>query len=149
MLQEYQRILVATDGSEGAELALNKAVAIAERNNAKLFILHVLDTRAIQATSSSDIHFRDALRDLGDRVMSDAKDFATERGLTDVETILEMGSPKYVIAEDIPKRENIDLIVMGAKGMGAVERFFMGSVSENVIRHAACDVLVVRPKESE
>lgn len=149
MLQEYQRILVATDGSEGADLALNKAVAIAKRNNAKLFVLHVLDTRAIQATSSSDIHFREALRTLGDRVMEEAKDYATGQGLTEVETILEMGSPKYVIAEDIPKRENIDLIVMGAKGMGAVERFFMGSVSENVIRHAACDVLVVRPKESE
>ena len=149
MLQEYQRILVATDGSEGAELALNKAVAIAERNNAKLFILHVLDTRAIQATSSSDIHFREALRTLGDRVMEEAKDYATGQGLTEVETILEMGSPKSIIAEDIPKREGIDLIVMGAKGMGAVERFFMGSVSENVIRHAACDVLVVRPKESE
>lgn len=149
MLQEYQRILVATDGSEGADLALNKAVAIAKRNNAKLFVLHVLDTRAIQATSSSDIHFREALRTLGDRVMEEAKDYATGQGLTEVETILEMGSPKYVIAEDIPKRENIDLIVMGAKGMGAVERFFMGSVSENVIRHASCDVLVVRPKESE
>src|SRR5699024_12786 len=148
MLKDSPRILVERDVSEGAELTLNKAEAIAERNKAKLFILHVLDTRAIQATSSSDIHFRDALRDLGDRVMSDAKEFATGRGLTDVETILEMGSPKYVIAEDIPKRENIDLIVMGAKGMGAVERFFMGSVSENVIRHAACDVLVVRPKES-
>lgn len=147
MLQEYQRILVATDGSEGADLALNKAVAIAKRNNAKLFILHVLDTRAIQATSSSDIHFREALRTLGDRVMEEAKDYATGQGLTEVETILEMGSPKSIIAEDIPKREGIDLIVMGAKGMGAIERFFMGSVSENVIRHAACDVLVVRPDE--
>ena len=145
MLQEYQRILVATDGSEGADLALNKAVAIAKRNNAKLFVLHVLDTRAIQATSSSDIHFREALRTLGDRVMEEAKDYATGQGLTEVETILEMGSPKSIIAEDIPKREGIDLIVMGAKGMGAIERFFMGSVSENVIRHAACDVLVVRP----
>ncbi|MBG9977171.1 universal stress protein [Ruoffia tabacinasalis] len=147
MLQEYQRILVATDGSEGADLALNKAVAIAKRNNAKLFVLHVLDTRAIQATSSSDIHFREALRTLGDRVMEEAKDYATGQGLTEVETILEMGSPKSIIAEDIPKREGIDLIVMGAKGMGAIERFFMGSVSENVIRHAACDVLVVRPDE--
>lgn len=79
--------------------------------------------------------------------MEEAKDYATGQGLTEVETILEMGSPKSIIAEDIPKREGIDLIVMGAKGMGAIERFFMGSVSENVIRHAACDVLVVRPDE--
>src|SRR5699024_2578958 len=111
MLQEYQRILVATDGSEGAELALNKAVAIAERNNAKLFILHVLDTRAIQATSSSDIHFRDALRDLGNRVMSDAKEFATGRGLSDDEAIHVMVSLKYVIFEGHPTRGDIELIV--------------------------------------
>lgn len=149
MLQEYQRILIATDGSEGADLALQKAVAIAKRNNAKLYILHVLDTRAIQATSSSDLQFREALRTLGDRVMSEAKGYAEGQGLTDVITLLEMGSPKSIIADDIPKRENIDLIVMGAKGMGAIERFFMGSVSESVIRHAPCDVLIVRQDGTE
>ncbi|XJS10514.1 universal stress protein [Aerococcaceae bacterium WGS1372] len=55
-----------------------------------------------------------------------------------------MDHRKEMIAEEVPRRENIDLIILGAKGMSALERFFMGSVSENVIRHAACDVLVVR-----
>lgn len=144
MLQEYKRILVATDGSQGAELALNKAVAIAKRNNAALVILHVLDTRSIQATSSSDLHFREALRTLGEEVVADAKNYALEQGVEDVKVVLEIGSPKSIIAEEVPKNENIDLIVLGAKGMSALERFFMGSVSENVIRHATCDVLVVR-----
>lgn len=144
MLKEYQRILVATDGSQGAELAVNKAVAIAKRNQAGLVILHVLDTRSIQATSSSDLHFREALQTLGDEVVGDARNYAIEQGVEDVKVLLEIGSPKALIAEEIPKAENIDLIVLGAKGMSALERFFMGSVSENVIRHAACDVLVVR-----
>lgn len=147
MLREYQRILIATDGSEGANLALEKAVAIAKRNNAGLVILHVLDTRAIQATSSSDLHFREALRTLGDQVIGEAKEYALSQGVEDVKVILEIGSPKSIIAEDVPEKENVDLIVLGAKGMSALERFFMGSVSENVIRHAACDVLVVRPKD--
>ena len=146
MLQEYQRILIATDGSGGADFALNKAIAIAKRNHATLVILHVLDTRAIQATSNSDLHFREALRVLGDQVIGEAKERALKEGVEDVKVILEIGAPKSIIAEDIPKKENIDLIVLGAHGMSAIERFFMGSVSESVIRHAACDVLVVRPE---
>ncbi|XJS10515.1 universal stress protein [Aerococcaceae bacterium WGS1372] len=93
MLQEYQRVLVATDGSQGAELALNKAVAIANRNKATLVILHVLDTRSIQATSSSDLHFREALKTLGEEVVSEARKYAEEQGVEDVKVVLEIGSP--------------------------------------------------------
>lgn len=144
MLQEYQRILVATDGSDGSEIALQKATAIAKRNNAALVILHVLDTRAMYATESADLTYIDTLRKLGDKVVNEAKEYAESQGVTDVKVIIESGSPKPVIATDVPKRENIDLIVVGARGMGAIERLFVGSVSENVVRHAECDVVVVR-----
>ncbi|MBG9984061.1 universal stress protein [Aerococcaceae bacterium DSM 111022] len=144
MLQEYQRILVATDGSDGSEIALQKATAIAKRNNAALVILHVLDTRAMYATESADLTYIDTLRKLGDKVVNEAKEYAESQGVTDVKVITESGSPKPVIATDVPKRENIDLIVVGARGMGAIERLFVGSVSENVVRHAECDVVVVR-----
>ena len=144
MLQEYQRILVATDGSDGSEIALQKATAIAKRNNAALVILHVLDKRAMYATESADLTYIDTLRKLGDKVVNEAKEYAESQGVTDVKVITESGSPKPVIATDVPKRENIDLIVVGARGMGAIERLFVGSVSENVVRHAECDVVVVR-----
>ena len=56
----------------------------------------------------------------------------------------EFGSPKVIVAKQIPESENIDLIMLGATGLNAVERIFVGSVSEYVIRHARCDVMVVR-----
>ncbi|MFP9068907.1 universal stress protein, partial [Enterococcus faecalis] len=54
------------------------------------------------------------------------------------------GSPKQIIAREIPEDNQVDLIMLGATGLNAVERLFIGSVSEYVIRNAACDVLVVR-----
>ena len=61
-----------------------------------------------------------------------------------METVLEYGSPKVVISKQLTKDYGIDLIMMGATGLNAVERLFIGSVSEYVIRNASCDVLVVR-----
>ncbi|MGO3608506.1 MAG: universal stress protein, partial [Enterococcus sp.] len=49
-----------------------------------------------------------------------------------------------MIANQIPENNDIDLIMLGATGLNAVERLFIGSVSEYVIRNAACDVLIVR-----
>ena len=57
---------------------------------------------------------------------------------------MEYGSPKPIIAKEIPDDNDIDLILLGATGLNAVERLFIGSVSEYVIRNANCDVLVVR-----
>lgn len=48
------------------------------------------------------------------------------------------------IAKEIAKEQNVDLILCGATGLNAVERFIIGSVSEYIIRYAPCDVLVVR-----
>ena len=53
MLQQYKTILVAVDGSSEAELAFKKAVSVAQRNQAKLIIAHVIDTRAFQTVSSA------------------------------------------------------------------------------------------------
>lgn len=54
MLQQYSNILVAVDGSYEAELAFRKAVEVAKRNGAHLFLIHVIDTRAFQNVSSFD-----------------------------------------------------------------------------------------------
>jgi len=69
---------------------------------------------------------------------------AEKEGVQNVETIVEYGSPKVRIAKEIAPKHNADLIVCGATGLNAVERFFIGSVSEHITRYAKCDVLVVR-----
>ena len=63
--------------------------------------------------------------------------------------IVEYGSPKTMIPREIPKKIEADLIICGATGLNPVERFLIGSVSENIVRSAKCDVLVVRTSEGE
>jgi len=48
------------------------------------------------------------------------------------------------IAKDVANKFEADLIICGATGLNAVERFLIGSVSENIVRQSSCDVLVVR-----
>ncbi|API89189.1 universal stress protein UspA [Marinilactibacillus sp. 15R] len=144
MLQEYKRILVAVDGSQEAEKAFRKAVEVAKRNNASLVLAHVIDTRAYQSFSTFDGSIADNAREEAKNILEEYKEYAKKEGLSEVEVVLEFGSPKVIIAKQIPESENIDLIMLGATGLNAVERIFVGSVSEYVIRHARCDVMVVR-----
>ena len=68
-------------------------------------------------------------------------------GVTNVETRLEFGSPKAIIPKRLASELGVDLIMCGTSGLNAVERFIVGSVSEAIVRHAPCDVLVVRTEE--
>jgi nucleotide-binding universal stress UspA family protein len=73
---------------------------------------------------------------------------AIESGVRQVQFEIEYGSPKVKIPKEIAKKHDIDLIVCGATGMNAVERFLIGSVSEHITRYSPCDVLIVRSQKS-
>lgn len=75
------------------------------------------------------------------------KEVATNAGVTAVETRLEFGSPKAIIPKKLAADVEADLIMCGTSGLNAVERFIVGSVSEAIVRHSPCDVLVVRTEE--
>ena len=144
MLQEYKKIMVAVDGSKEAELAFQKAVNVARGNNSELLLVHVIDTRAFQTISSLDGMMMEQASEIAKQTLADYQKAASEAGVNQVKTIIEYGSPKSVIAKELPESEKVDLIMLGATGLNAVERLFIGSVSEYVIRHAICDVLIVR-----
>ncbi|MDR0690573.1 MAG: universal stress protein [Streptococcaceae bacterium] len=148
MLQEYKHILVAVDGSKEAEKAFNKAINNSKRNQAKLTIAHIIDTRAFQTVSSFDGILAEQATKIAEDTLKKHEEKAKKEGCKDVKTIIEYGSPKLIIAKQIPSEENIDLIMLGATGLNAVERLFIGSVSEYVIRHAQCDILIVRTDDA-
>ncbi|OMG43518.1 universal stress protein UspA, partial [Paenibacillus macerans] len=75
------------------------------------------------------------------------KEVATNAGVKNVDTRLEFGSPKAIIPKKLARDVGADLIMSGTSGLNAVERFIVGSVSEAIVRHAPCDVLVVRTEE--
>ncbi|MCT7721299.1 MAG: universal stress protein, partial [Lactobacillus crispatus] len=134
MLSQYKNIQVAVDGSKEADLAFSKAVAIAKRNHATLEILHVIDTRSFQNVSSFDSAMVEQVSKDAEKRMKDYQARATKAGAEDVHYSIEFGSPKTIIGHDFPKKHNIDLIVVGATGLNAVERLLIGSVTEYVTR---------------
>lgn len=144
MLQQYKHILVAIDGSYEAELAFRKAVEVALRNNGQLHLIHVIDTRAFQNISSFDSAMVEQVTETAKKTMDEYIVTANHLGLTDVDYSIEYGAPKSLIAREVPEKKDIDLIMIGATGLNAVERLLIGSVTEYVTRTAVCDVLVVR-----
>ncbi|KIC77702.1 universal stress protein [Streptococcus anginosus] len=147
MLQRYQNIMVAVDGSHEAELAFEKGVNVALRNNSRLTIAHVIDTRALQSVSTFDAEVYEELQADAKKLMDEYAQKAKEAGVTNVVTIVEMGNPKTLLATDIPDEQKVDLIMVGATGLNAFERLLVGSSSEYILRHAKVDLLVVRDKE--
>lgn len=146
MLQSYKSILVPIDGSYESELAFKKAINVAKRNgeDTSLHLVHVVDTRAFQNISSFDTTMVEQVTETAKKTLSGYADEAKKAGVKSVDFSVEYGAPKVIIAKDIPDEKNIDLIMIGATGLNAVERILIGSVTEYVTRTAQCDVLVVR-----
>lgn len=146
---KYENILVAVDGSKEAEWALKKSIEIAKRNNAKLLLTHVIDSRTFATVEAYDRTIAQRAEEYAKELMDNYKNQVEEAGVKEVNTVIDYGSPKVKIAKHIASKHKVDLIVCGATGLNAVERFLIGSVSEHIARYAACDVLVVRTQKDE
>ncbi|UUV98045.1 universal stress protein [Vagococcus luciliae] len=147
--QEYRSILVGTDGSEQAQQAFEKAVAVAKRNNADIVVAHIIENKLYGGTMAFSTFSPDIVqeetnqaKELLESYIQIAKDLGYDR----VKVTLEFGSPKVMMATELPEKYDTDLIMVGQSGLNAVERLVMGSVSDHIIRTAPCDVLVVRPE---
>lgn len=143
MERKYSNILIGVDGSNEAKKALEKAIAVAQRHNAKLFIVHIVDTRSFATVEQYDRAILTRAEDYAKEMLSEYKEEVEKAGVQ-AECILDFGSPKVKVSKDIATKFNIDLIITGATGLNAVERILIGSVSEYVARTAKCDVLIVR-----
>lgn len=144
MGKNYEIILVAIDGSDASRKAFERAVKLAKENDAKLILTHVIDSRTYTTPQAYDKLLIEREREYVNEFMGQYLEDAKEAGIKDCETLIEFGSPRVKIAKDIVKRVKANLIICGATGLNAVERFLIGSVSESIVRYAPCDVLVVR-----
>jgi nucleotide-binding universal stress UspA family protein len=145
------RILLATDGSEEAELAALRAVDIAETTDSELHAVHVgvlptfLESYPGTLGYSEKLYeqiqeeSRERLRELSWRVQV--------AGGTVAGSHLRMGKVDLEVVA-LAKELEVGLIVMGCRGHHGIRRAIEGSISDGVIRHAPCPVLVVRSHES-
>lgn len=140
----YKNIVIAVDGSEAAEKAFKKATAVAKQSNARLVVAHVIDSRTFATAEAYDRTLSERAEEYAKELLDKYIEKARNEGITDLVRCIEYGSPKVKVPRDIAEDFEADLIVCGATGMNAVERFLIGSVSESITRHAKCDVLVSR-----
>ncbi|RKD69706.1 nucleotide-binding universal stress UspA family protein [Sinobaca qinghaiensis] len=146
-MERYKRILVATDGSEHAELALKRGIYLALRHNSRLFICHVVESREYSRVPVFRDEIKQAAVENGLNILKESKKQAEQAGLAYVETIIKRDPfPQKKMAEDVLPLYSIDLVVTGSSGLGPIERYVLGSVSSGMAHRAECDVLVVRNK---
>jgi len=146
-MQEYRVILVGIDGSQQAREAFEKAIEVGRRNNAKVIVAHVLENQiyGVMGYSAMDTELIQDETDRTKDLLEQYKDYGHKQGFDNIEAVLTYGSPKTILAKELPAEYHVDLIMVGQTGLNAVERLMMGSVSDYIIRNAPCDVLVVRP----
>ncbi|HTX02200.1 MAG TPA: universal stress protein [Candidatus Acidoferrales bacterium] len=144
----FRNFLVALDESAQAAAGIDLAIDLAKAVKAKITLVHALDP-AVLATSADDVGSTsvmeielDELQAAGKELVETTAARVREAGL-EVETIVRDGVPAKVIL-DTAMRSNCDLIVMGTHGRHGIERFFLGSCAEQVLREAAIPVLVKR-----
>ena len=140
-------ILVATDFSEASALALTYAQELARRFESTLRLLHVVadadvspGTEALWGFSETEVQRRwvdEASAKLA-RLCP-----AEESAAFEVQTAVVVGSPTDRVVQYADENQ-VDLIVMGTRGRGAVEQMLLGSVAAGVVRRAPCPVLTVR-----
>jgi len=143
----YEDILVPTDGSEYAGAAVEPAFALAERFDARVHAIHVVDVRSV-ATSGGYTPPSEVLenfRSQGDRAVERVATRARDAGL-DVTTTVVEGVPGAGVL-DYAEDEGIDLIAMGTAGRTGLNRFLLGSTAERVVRHAEMPVLAVNARD--
>src|SRR5699024_4525022 len=138
------RIVNAVDGSKAYKKAYQKAVEIAKRNNATLIVTHVVDTRTFATAEAYDRSLSERAENFAKELLNEYVEDAKEAGDTSIEHTVKYGCAKVAMAEEDAADYDADLIIVGATGLNAVERFLIGSVSESVARYAKSDVLIVR-----
>jgi nucleotide-binding universal stress UspA family protein len=143
----FQRILCPTDFSTNSREALRVAIDLARGPNASIVIVHVSEFGSW--TTAQYRLAPDVMQDMIDAQEAELakwKGIARELGAKEVTAVMLSGTPWDQIVS--AARENaIDLIVMGTHGRTGLKHVLVGSVTEKVVRHAPCAVLVVRPKE--
>jgi nucleotide-binding universal stress UspA family protein len=139
-----ERILLATDGSEDASLAAKAAVGLSKKGQAELHVVHAwLPMPHYAYPSLAPERYHPPYEEGARKILTEQVRGIEEAGGTLVEAHLVLGRPAETIV-DLAEDLGAGLIVVGSRGLGLVRRLLLGSVSEGVVHHAHCPVLVVR-----
>ena len=142
------RILVAFDGSDHSKKATELAVHLALKFDAELYLVHVLEETNIpegfkEYARIEDVSPLDYFDEVNEHLLQPAMDRARAAGVRKVESISLRGHPADEILR-AAQNHNVDLIILGSRGLGKFSRDFLGSVSTKVLNHANCTCITVK-----
>ncbi|OLC92218.1 MAG: hypothetical protein AUI92_05685 [Thaumarchaeota archaeon 13_1_40CM_3_38_6] len=137
----FSNILIAVDGSESASKAFHRSVYLAEKCNSKLDLVHVVQCEV----GGDSANTFDVIEELKDKAMKMLEEYRAEAAKNNVpiQIVIMQGDPAKVIIE-LAKAKSYDLIIMGTRGRSSFKELLIGSVSQKVMHHASCPVMVVR-----
>lgn len=149
----FETILVPVDGSVHALKSADMAGDLAAKYDAKVILLHVMEKagggripeelRELERIEHVILTESDALQSVSDEILSAARKQAQARGAAAVESESAVGDPAKQIVE-LARERNVDLIVMGRRGLGDLTGLLLGSVSHKVTHLADCACLTVK-----
>jgi nucleotide-binding universal stress UspA family protein len=143
-----KRVLVATDGSEAADRAVDYAARLAARENSQLSIVNVVGGYGLPVhifarfTESQQAWLKEVLESASAEMLVKARDRALVAGASEIRLESREGDVAESVL-DIAREQQADIVVVGKRGASAVERLLIGSVSERLVKLAHLPVIVV------
>ena len=144
----FSKILVAIDGSENAQAALDSAIEMQKSFRAELLILTVYREHNMWKASVSMVNPElvgstdSALEEYAKEVAEKGKEYARQQGVDNARAFYMAGGPARTIVK-FSQDHAVDIIVLGSRGLSDSERYLLGSVSHKVTSTSALPVLVV------
>lgn len=149
-----KKILLAVDGSESSKKAAVETANLSKSLNSVVTIITVLDKSTVELSEIQSYRPEDSLEELieknerelehkGKQILKEAEEFFKKEDI-DVKKIIEYGNDPAENICNYAEKYGFDIIVLADKGLSGVKRFFLGSISDKVVRHANRSVLVIK-----
>ncbi|MGI6678680.1 MAG: universal stress protein [Dehalobacterium sp.] len=140
----FKKIMVAIDGSEHSLKAIDASIEIAKKSNGKVEVIHVIPVvkQYVRDYARVTPTLEKSLEEEANKIMKETTEKFNNTGIEHNISIKKGDAADVIICE--AEEKVIELIVMGSRGLGAISKFVLGSVSSKVLSHAHCSVLIIR-----
>jgi nucleotide-binding universal stress UspA family protein len=139
----YRKILLAYDGSEGANRALEAGIELAKLHGAELMALAVQERLPRFSGTIDEVQEEKEFADQQYGALLAAAQARAEKAGVALPTLMRPGHPAQTIVQ-VAREGKFDLVLVGHTGLSGVWAAFLGTTAEKVSRHAPCSVLIVR-----
>ena len=145
----YNKILAALDSGDTQLAVAHRALKIAHDDHAEVLFAHIVDSTELGQARVDIVHYVETCKQAIEEALADELAAAAQDECIPAVNILVRGGIINEALDMVAKDFNPDLVICGARGLSGIKAMVLGSVSTYLVRHMACDVLVVRPEALE